>query len=123
MQKDTSLQTIVFILKIVKFFLSFKPLKRVHAPRSAGVYILFNRKTKKTYIGETNNLVRRLNQHVEGLKKGSHHNYKLQKDWFFNEGKGFSAMFYSTESLEDKDYRKNVERLLICVWPYDLYNI
>lgn len=46
-----------------------------------GIYKITNKINKKVYIGETLNIIRRWDEHLELLRNNKHHSYKLQKDW------------------------------------------
>jgi GIY-YIG catalytic domain len=51
-------------------------------PDGPGVYRIRNRKNNKVYIGSTRRTIRvRLQEHVEDLHAGVHHNHLLQADW------------------------------------------
>lgn len=40
----------------------------------SGIYCIINLKTKKTYVGQSNNVYRRRKQHFSALKAGKHEN-------------------------------------------------
>lgn len=46
-----------------------------------GIYSITNIMTGQVYIGESLNIQKRWKQHLENLKSGTHHNYKLQQSW------------------------------------------
>lgn len=46
-----------------------------------GVYMIQNVKTNKVYIGVTNNTKQRISAHKSELRRGTHRNSNLQKEW------------------------------------------
>ena len=46
-----------------------------------GVYKIVNARTKRVYIGSTNNFRNRFNEHYYRLSDGTHHNTELQNDF------------------------------------------
>lgn len=46
-----------------------------------GIYKITNKVNDKMYIGSSENIMKRWEQHINDLKGGFHHSYKLQKDW------------------------------------------
>lgn len=54
--------------------------KKVKASKTV-VYEIQNKNSNKSYIGKTNAFSLRKNAHLNKLKKGSHINKDLQKDW------------------------------------------
>ncbi len=55
------------------------------------VYRIFNKRNGRMYIGSTNNYMARKHEHFGSLRKGTHHNKNLQRD--FNEFKESSFTF------------------------------
>lgn len=53
-----------------------------------GIYKMTNNRTGKVYVGQSNNLTRRKQEHMSKLSKGTHHNKQMQQD--FNRGNRFS---------------------------------
>ncbi|WP_168794466.1 GIY-YIG nuclease family protein [Paraburkholderia aromaticivorans] len=51
------------------------------APNAPGVYMIENAANGRVYIGKTKNLGKRFGQHVTQLRKGKHHNTRLQAEW------------------------------------------
>lgn len=45
------------------------------------IYAIKNKLNNKMYIGETNNIQKRINNHFNKLKNNSHYNYKLQEEY------------------------------------------
>ncbi len=57
-----------------------------HLPVASGVYRIYNFKTKKSYIGFSENIRRRVSQHQQKLIRGEGHKL-LQLDWIkFRDG-------------------------------------
>lgn len=48
---------------------------------NSGVYVITNARTGRIYIGQTRNFARRESLHWSSLRKGAHHNTRLQADW------------------------------------------
>ena len=46
-----------------------------------GIYKIENKINGKVYIGESLNIERRWQEHIEDLNNNTHHSYKLQDDW------------------------------------------
>lgn len=66
-----------------------------------GIYKITNIKNNKVYIGESNNVEKRWEQHLLDLRENNHHNYKLQNDW-----NAFGEDFFKFEVLEV--YNQNI---------------
>jgi group I intron endonuclease len=65
------------------------------------IYAILNLKTKKLYIGSTNNFSRRKNQHIKDLNRNKHHSTKLQNAWNKYSEKMFHFVIIETLSEED----------------------
>lgn len=50
----------------------------------SGIYAIRNKSSGKIYIGQTQNIEKRLSAHFRELKTGTHHNFGLQKDYAEN---------------------------------------
>jgi group I intron endonuclease len=46
-----------------------------------GIYKITNKMNNKNYIGESLDVKRRWDEHIEHLNNNKHHSYKLQQDW------------------------------------------
>lgn len=46
-----------------------------------GIYSITNIMTGQVYIGESTDIEKRWEQHIESLNNNAHHNYKLQQSW------------------------------------------
>lgn len=60
-----------------------------------GIYRLYNTENNNSYIGQSKDIVRRLEQHKEDLKNNKHHCYKLQQE--------YNKLYKQT----DKQYKTN----------------
>jgi len=49
--------------------------------KTIGIYKITNTKNNKVYIGESNDIDRRWDEHIDKLNNNSHHSYKLQEAW------------------------------------------
>lgn len=47
----------------------------------SGIYVIINKITGKSYVGQSKNIMFRWAQHVEDLVNSRHSNLDLQKDW------------------------------------------
>lgn len=81
------------------------------------LYYLLNTKTKKGYIGYTNDLNRRLYDHLKALDEGVHPNQKLQEDY---EDNVIEIRILETYLNKDNSFICNREKELIK--KYDTYN-
>lgn len=54
-----------------------KPLKK----KFTGIYRIYNKKNHKSYVGQSRDIYKRLQQHHNDLRKGSHVNKKIQRDY------------------------------------------
>lgn len=81
------------------------------------IYYIFNTRTQKGYIGYTNDLNRRLYDHIKALREGVHSNKELQKD--FNE-EDIEIKILETYHNKDNNFICSREKFLI--EKYDTYN-
>ena len=56
----------------------------------SGVYMITNTTKNLSYIGQSNNVGRRLKEHIKELCSGIHANQKMQADWTIETSKNFS---------------------------------
>jgi group I intron endonuclease len=74
--------------------------------KTSGVYILLNSKSKKIYIGQTNNLRKRWMEHRAMLRGNYHANSKLQRAWnkYGENSFKFQVLEYcSVEQLDERE--------------------
>ena len=64
-----------------------------------GIYAIRNRKSKKTYIGQSTNIGSRWQKHIIHLESNKHANYMLQKDWNEYDHKDFSFVILEDLTL------------------------
>lgn len=64
-----------------------------------GIYKITSKINNKVYIGESLDIRRRWEDHIEDLNKNEHHSYKLQEDW--NEYGKDNFEFYQISVLDD----------------------
>ena len=50
-------------------------------PKSSGIYIIKNAKTKKVYVGSSIDITSRVRNHIKDLNRGIHHSMKLQRSF------------------------------------------
>jgi len=82
-----------------------------------GIYKLKNNRTGKSYIGQTNNLARRKQEHMSDLAKGTHHNSKMQRDYDRGDTFSFQVLEYVDGAREDLNRRE-----MFNVYKYDTFN-
>lgn len=90
-----------------------------------GIYIVFNRISKKVYIGSSIDVVSRLRKHKNQLKLGKHPNRHLQLS--FNkhglESFKFTVIFQCEKDTTDNKLRQLEQEFINKVKPNRLYNI
>ncbi len=64
----------------------------------SGIYMIKNTKNGKVYIGQSQNIQRRINAHISCLRRGAHYNKHLQRAWDMY---GESVFEFSTLELCD----------------------
>jgi group I intron endonuclease len=88
-----------------------------------GIYVIYNKTTKKAYIGHTSNIRHRIRDHQWHLGKHEHANGNLNEA-FVKEGlNNFDWMVFIHEELNLQNTRLGVETYIIRNWPYGVYNI
>lgn len=50
-------------------------------PKSSGIYLIKNIQNGRCYIGQSQNIYRRIGAHKRLLRSNKHYNYALQKEW------------------------------------------
>lgn len=79
-------------------------------PSAPGVYLIRNMANGRVYVGRSENIARRFGSHAGMLRRGTHHNARLQADW--NEF-GESAFKFEVHALADESQIARVEKILI----------
>lgn len=83
------------LLSFANMLIPFDSSQEKH--QTAGVYLIFNRKTNQGYIGQTNSLPSCFRRHRQDLRNGKHENLKRLENWrLFCESMDFLNNFYST---------------------------
>jgi len=59
----------------------YKIMENLKDYNFSGIYAIYNKVNTKLYIGSTNNLRKRLMNHIGGLRSNSHYNSYLQNSW------------------------------------------
>lgn len=89
-----------------------------------GVYILYNKESLVTYVGESNNIEKRFFEHYTSLDGGFHFNRGLQKACNLYGIDSFSFLVFKYgEALKDSSFRKDTEISIMNSWPGPVYNI
>lgn len=78
------------------------------------IYMIINTINKKVYIGSTNNINNRFNNHKNELNRSIHHNEHLQNAW---NKYGFDSFEFKTLAVCSDSERNNCEQTFM-----DLYN-
>lgn len=68
---------------------------------NSGVYFIENTNNNKIYIGSSNNVDKRMNKHLNLLRRGKHHSIILQNSW--NKHGEDSFRFYLFEECRQED--------------------
>jgi group I intron endonuclease len=93
-----------------------------------GIYKITNKINNKVYIGESQNIERRWEEHKKHLKEGKHHSYKLQQDYHLYGEDNFEYGFKNFEFLiletsEDADYLDKKKKEIMNQFQRDkIYN-
>lgn len=66
------------------------------------IYMIYESNTKKYYIGSTNNLKKRIAQHLSELRSEKHHSFKLQE--VFNQYGESSLTYYILEVINKQQF-------------------
>lgn len=68
-----------------------------------GIYKITNKSNGKVYIGESLNIIQRWSEHLNTLREGSHHNFKLQNEFNCHGEKcfEFEILLVLDESISD----------------------
>jgi hypothetical protein len=98
------------------FTYSFDPDTKI-----IGVYVIINTITGDMYIGSSVNINNRLLQHIEALKTGTHHNYKLQNAFDIYGYENFK--FEILETVNDTSQLPFREYHYISLYHPKIYNI
>lgn len=83
------------------------------------IYQIINNKTKQRYIGQTVELIRRLNRHKQQLRDNKHNNQKLQSAWNKYGEENFT-FDYEEYELNSNDELNQLE--IDTIKKYDSYN-
>lgn len=78
-----------------------------------GIYKITNSINKKVYIGESLNIERRWEKHIEGLDNNNHHNYKLQQDW---NTYGKNAFKFEVIAVLDDEIKKLSDEYILLIY-------
>lgn len=104
-----------FIYKLPKCVYNFEYCKteRLHInfKEVSGIYFIRNINNNKMYIGSTNNLMKRITEHIKLLSDNIHHSKKLQNSINKNGFKWFEVRIYPIN--KDREFLFNVEEYLI----------
>ena len=92
--------------------------------KTSGIYIIYNKESLITYVGESNNIERRFFQHYNSLLEGCHYNKGLQKacSLYGIDSFVFLVVQYC-DIYKDLVFRRETEIKLINSWPSTIYNI
>jgi group I intron endonuclease len=83
----------------------------------SGVYYICNRYTNRLYIGQSDDVLGRFDQHCRDLQRRGHHNKALQADW--NDFGSLAFTFDLIVPENDSRRRCKVEQLFIRVYQTD----
>jgi group I intron endonuclease len=83
-----------------------------------GIYKIINKINKKVYIGESQNIERRWEEHKQDLIEGKHHSYKLQQDYDLY---GEDDFEYEVIEELDSNIKSPATRQMVCLIYEDKY--
>ena len=84
-----------------------------------GIYKITNKINNKVYIGESLNILRRWDEHIDDLNRNKHHSYKLQKDW--NEY-GQDNFEFNIVSVLDESISNFIDQYILLIYEYKYIN-
>lgn len=85
--------------------------------KTSGIYKITNDRTGETYIGQSNNIEKRWEQHKEELSHGIHHNKGMQYDYHY----GDTFSYEIVEETEPNRHTLN-QKEEYYISKYDTYN-
>ena len=74
-----------------------------------GIYKITNERTGEVYVGQTNNLYFREQQHMENLASGTHHNRRMQQDYNRGDRFSFEVLEYVNGSRNELHQREQAQ--------------
>jgi hypothetical protein len=76
--------------------------------KTSGIYIIKNLRNGKFYLGQTQNIRKRWNDHKSNLRKNTHSNIHLQRAWNIDGEKNFKFLVLEYCPVEQLDEREQV---------------
>lgn len=86
-------------------------------PKSSGIYIIMNTANEKCYVGQSDNVDRRIKAHKCALRNGTHYNNYLQRSWDKYGEDSFEFALLEACSKSDLDARE-----MYYIKLYDAFN-
>lgn len=89
------------------------------------VYVFGYDDEKRCYIGETEDLKRRFDQHTKALEKREHFNHAMQMDFDKKEYDNVKALAFFDCNEYDKEMRKIFEKVMMLIFldkKWQIYN-
>jgi group I intron endonuclease len=105
------LALLIFTYKAMKKRDCKNELEELYFEIGEGVYCIQNKHNDAVYFGNTNNLRSRYQKHLWYLRRGTHPNKDLQKDYIAFDEDAFT--FTIIHASQSKAKRHNLERMLI----------
>jgi len=78
-----------------------------------GIYKITNKVNGKVYIGESNNIYKRWQEHIDELNNNKHHSHKLQSDWNKYGEENFTFEILEELQKLDKAYKTTMQLIYI----------
>jgi len=78
-----------------------------------GVYGIINKINNTHYIGESLDIERRWDEHIEELNNNSHHSYKLQKAWNTHSKENFTFKIIEEMQNLDSPYKTKMQLIYV----------
>lgn len=95
----------------------------LYETKTSGIYIIYNKQSLRTYVGESNHIEKRFFQHYNKLLEDNHHNKGLQKACHLYGIDSFVFLVAQYGKVfQDLVYRRKQEIQLINNWPGQIYN-
>ena len=78
----------------------------MNLPKTSGIYMIRNTSTGKCYIGQSDNVKRRVDAHERALRHNKHYNKYLQRSWNMHGADHFEFLLIEECSVDSLDERE-----------------
>jgi len=98
--------------------------KSIEDSNTPGLYVIYNKDSFTTYVGESHSMEKRFFQHYNLRQNGSHYNKGLQDSCNYYGINSFFFFVYSYgNNYKCRSFWKDREKTLIKSWPGPAFNI